>query len=258
MIWSKMTIRERVEALTGSWPYIYKCQLVAHDYLFFSSRGFRDTKVSDYIGNYALMYAINRNVAQIQRNAAGTTPFYDQDMKKVRIYTTPAFASTDPKVPMAINNWIPWENQQPTYITFNSVNTITQSTENSRLNLPQIGRKSKFPPLNSFQFFAIGANPSGLIRLGKKQVPCRVFAEQLYIRELSSKIFHPDHPINMDDLKEIQPSAIKSGQLIKQNTAILVNAHIDAEHYICTDNTNKTYNVLKPDTYKYPDVSFAQ
>jgi CRISPR type I-D-associated protein Csc1 len=251
-----MTIQERTGAQTGNCPSVYKCQLVAHDYLFFSSRGFRDTIVSDYIENYALMYAINRNVPQIQRNASGTVPFYNQDMEKVRIYTTPAFALTKSKVPIAKNNLIDWENQSPAYITFNSVNTVTQSTENSRLNLPQIGRKSKFPPLNSFQFFAIGANPSGLIRLGKKQVPCRVFAEPLDVKGLFSKTFQPSHPINMADLKELHPSAIKSGQLIKQNTALLVNARLEADHYICIDSIN-TYNVLKPDACKYPNVAFA-
>jgi len=252
-----MIIQERRGVPTGNQPFVYKCQLVAHDYLFFSSRGFRDTIISDYIENYALMYAINRNVPQIQRNASGTVPFYNQDMEKIKTYTTPAFALTKSKVPIAKKDLIDWENQPPAYMTFNSVNTITQSTENSRLNLPQIGRKSKFPPLNSFQFFAIGANPSGLIRLGKKQVPCRVFAEPLCVKEFSSKTFQPSHPINIADLKELHPSVIKSGQLIKQNTALLVNAHLEADHYVCTDSTN-TYNVLKPDTRKYPNVAFAQ
>jgi len=252
-----MTLQALTGASTGNQSFVYKCQLVTHDYFFFSSRGFRDTTVSDYIENYALMYAINRRIPQIQRNASGTVPFYKQDMSEVKCYATPAFSSTKSKVQITKDNLIDWGNQPPAYITYNSVNSITQSTENSRLNLPQIGRKSKFPPLNSFHFFAIGANPQGLIRLGKKQVPCRVFAEPLHIKELSSKSFHPSHPINIADLKELHPSVIKSGQLIKQNTALLVNAYIEAEHFVCTQGTN-TYNVLKPDTRKYPNVAFAQ
>ena len=238
--------------------FVYKCQLVAHDYLFFSSKGFRDTSVSNYIENYALMYAINRNIPQIQRNASGTKPFYSEDMHEVKIYATPATITTKSKVPITKNNSIIWPNQPPIYITFNSINSITQSTENSRLNLPQIGRKAKFPPLNSFEFFTIGNNPSGLIRLGKKQVPCRIFADRLHVKEQASKIFQPSHPINIADLKEMQPSKIKKGQLIKQNTALLVNATIDADHFVCTDAANNTYKVLKPNGNKYTKVSFAQ
>jgi CRISPR type I-D-associated protein Csc1 len=236
---------------------VYKCQLVAHDYLFFSSKGFRDTTVSNYIENYALMYAINRTIPQIQRNASGTKPFYNDDMRKIKIYVTPAVMTKKLSVPVSRDNFIVWANQPQTYMTFNSVNSISQSTENSRLNLPQIGRKAKFPPFNSFEFFAIGGNPSGLIRLGKKQVLCRIFAEPLAVTEVSSKVFQPNHPINIADLKELQASKIKSGHLIKQNTALLVNASIEADHFVCTDDTN-IYKVLKPDVNKYSKVLFDQ
>jgi CRISPR type I-D-associated protein Csc1 len=249
---------QNIETVINKQSSVYKCQLVAHDYLFFSSKGFRDTTVSNYIENYALMYAINRKIPQIQRNASGTKPFYKEDMSKIKIYATPATITTESRVPVTKNNSIVWSNQPSVYITFNSVNSITQSTENSRLNFPQIGRKAKFPPFNSFEFFTVGGDPSGLIRLGKKQVPCRIFAESLHIKEIASKVFQPSHPINIADMKELQPSMIKSGQLIKQNTALLVNAHIESEHFVCSDDTNKTYKVLKPDANKYSKVSFTQ
>lgn len=232
---------------------VYKCRLVAHDYLFFSTTGFRDTKMTNYIGNYALMYAINRKTSDIQRNASGTVPFYKEDMPKMIIYATPAFATSESKVPLAPYNIIKWENQPQVYITFNSVNTITQLTETNRVNLPQIGRKSKCPPLNSFDFFAIGGNPSGVIRLGKKQVPCRIYTVALSVKEVSSNIFHPSHPINLEDLMGWTPTDIKSAELIRQTPPLLVNAYLKAEHYVCSDGI-KTYNVVKPDAAKYRSV----
>ena len=233
---------------------IYKCRLVAHDYLFFSMMGFRDTRMTNYIGNYALMYAINRRTSDIQRNASGTSPFYEKDMPKMKIYATPASIASESKVPIAKNNLIRWENQPQVYVTFNSINTITQLTETSRVNLPQIGRKAKFPPLNSFEFYAIGGDPSGVLRLGKKQVACRVFAEPLNVKEVSSDAFHPSHPINMEDLRDLVPTDIKSAELIKQTPPLIVNAYLKAEHYICSDGIN-TYNVVKPDARKYQSVA---
>lgn len=231
---------------------IYKCRLVAHDYLFFSTTGFRDTTMKNYIGNYALMYAINRKTSDIQRNASGTVPFYKEDLPKMKIYATPAFGTSDSKVPLA-HNIIKWQNQPQTYITFNSVNTITQLTETSRVNLPQIGRKAKCQPLNSFDFFAIGGNPAGVVRLGKKQVPCRIYANPLSVKEVASNIFHPSHPINLEDLTEWTPKDIKSAELIRQTPPLLVNAYLKAEHYVCSDSV-KTYYVVKPDACKYQSV----
>ena len=236
---------------------IYRCRLVAHDYLFFSTIGFRDTRMTNYIGNYALMYAINRKTSDIQRNASGTVPFYKEDIPKMTIYSTPAFATSESEVPLAQSNTIRWENQPQVYITFNSVNTITQLTETNRVNLPQIGRKAKCPPLNSFEFFAMGGNPSGVVRLGKKQVPCRIFAVPLNVKEVSSSVFHPSHPINLEDLTGLIPTDIKSAELIKQTPPLILNAYLKAEHYVCTDGM-KTYNVVKPDASKYRSVALPK
>lgn len=234
-------------------PIIYKCCLIAHDYLFFTTLGFRDTKMTNYIGNYALIYAINRCTQEIQRNASQTNPFYEQDLTKVPIYATPASVSSRPDVPIAEGKVILWENQPQVYITFNSVNTVTQLTETGRANLPQIGRKAKYPPLNSFEFFAIGGNPSGIVRLGKKQVACRIFAVPLKIDRLSNGTFKPDHPINLIDLDNLAPEDIESAELVRQTPPLLVNASLKAPHYICSDG-KRTYRIAKPDPIKYPSV----
>jgi CRISPR type I-D-associated protein Csc1 len=232
---------------------IYKCRLVAHDYLFFSTKGFRDTTMTNYIGNYALMYAINRNIREVQRNASGTVPFYEEDMPKMSIYATPASISSEHRIPTNLNEAIPWENQPQIYITFNSVNTITQLTETERANLPQIGRKAKHPPLNSFDFFAVGGNPSGLIRLGKKQVPCRIYAFPLAVDEISSSVFQSSHPINLQDLTDWTYGDIKNAELIRQTPPLLVNARLKAQHYVCSDGVKK-YKIIKPDAGKYRNV----
>jgi CRISPR type I-D-associated protein Csc1 len=235
-------------------PVVYKCRLVAHDYLFFTTLGFRDTTMTNYIGNYALTYAINRHIQVIQRNASGAKPSYQQDLPKISIYVTPASISSESRIPLTGGRTLAWENQPRVYITFNSVNTLTQLTETGRANLPQIGRKAKYPPLNSFDFFAIGGNPHGVIRLGKKQVPCRIFATPLRVERVSTGIFPPSHPINPADLASLLPEDIDSAELIRQTPPLLVNARLKAAHYVCTDG-KKSYYIAKPDQIKYPGVS---
>ena len=232
---------------------MYRCRLVAHDYLFFTTLGFRDTTMTNYIGNYALIYAINRHVQAIQRNASGTRPCYRQDLPKVSIYATPASISSESEIPLAGGKAFTWENQPKVYITFNSVNTLTQLTQTGRANLPEIGRKAKYPPLNSFDFFAIGGNPHGVIRLGKKQVPCRIFATPLTVERLLTGIFSPSHPVNFADLPSLLPEDIESAELIYQTPPLLVNARLRAAHYVCTDG-KKTFYVAEPDPNKYPTV----
>lgn len=208
----------------------------------------------NYIGNYALIYAINRHIQAIQRNASGTVPFYELDLLEVSIYATPAYMSPRSTVPLASHE-IPWENQPQTYITFNSVNTITQLTETGRANLPQIGRKSRYPPLNNFEFFAIGGNPKGIIRLGKKQVPCRVYTEPLMLEDTSTGLFQPSHPVSMSDLVDMTGDQIEIGELIRQTPPLLVNAKLRASHYVCRDRHNRKFLITKPSPELYKSVS---
>jgi CRISPR type I-D-associated protein Csc1 len=233
---------------------VYKCRLVTHDYLFFTTIGFRDTTMTNYIGNYALMYAINRHTPAIHRNASGTKPYYQQDLQKISIYATPASLSSGSEIPFTTDKVLVWENKPKVYITFNSVNTITQLTETGRANLPQIGRKAKHPPLTSFDFFAIGGNPQGIVRLGKKQVACRIFTIPLEVKRMSTEIFVPSHPVNPADLTSASPEDIERAELIYQTPPLLVNARIRAPHYVCNDEKN-TFFIVKPDPARYPNVT---
>jgi len=235
-------------------PSIYRCRLIAHDYLFFTTLGFRDTRMSGYIGNYALMYAVNRHIQPVQRNASGTVPSYSEDLPKMAIYATPASVSTESGVPIAEEKMLLWENRPQSYTTFNSVNTLTQLTETGRANLPQIGRKAKHAPLNNFGFFAIGGNPKGIIRLGKKQVSCRIFSSRLTIEREAVGFVRPSHAVNVLDLANVGPEDIKSAELIRQTPPLLINANLRTRYYVCFEG-QKTYYVAKPDRDKYQSVS---
>jgi CRISPR type I-D-associated protein Csc1 len=231
---------------------IYHCTIVPHDYLFFTTLGIRDTTMTNYIGNYALNYAINRHVSAIHRNVSGTVPHYGSDMMAVSMYATPAFISDSRHVPFA-HSVIAWENQPKVAFSFNSVATVTQLTDKANVSLPQIGRKYKQPPLNHFEFFSIGGKPEGLVRLGKKQVPCRIYSRRLTLNETSDSLYAPSHPINVNDLKTFDITSIKSGELIKQTPPLLVNALLRGRHYRCFYG-KKEYLIAMPDAEKYPRV----
>lgn len=234
---------------------IYRCVLVTHDYLFFTTMGVRDTSPSQLIGNYALIYAINRLV-QIHRTASTTKPHYEEDLRKVRIYCTPASQSRFPAEarPKICSITLHRSNGPPIYFTYNSVNTLTQLVEEGRGNLPTYGKKGKFPPLNSYVFFAIGGQPSGVVRLGKKQVPCRIYTEKLIVKGEIDGEFVPSHPVNPLDL-EGGIKSIVSGELVMAGYPILINARLRGKHYICVDSYENRYMIAKPDPAKYSAVA---
>lgn len=208
--------------------------------------------MTNYIGNYAISYAINRHIRSIQRNSAGTIPFYEMDMSTISIYATPAFLSNNKEIDLFMNK-VPWESRPPMLFSFNSINTVTQLTEEARSNLPQIGRKTKQPPLNHFEFFAIGDIRGGIIRLGKKQVACRVYASPLVLENIMDGTFAPSHPININDLESFDVRSIENAELIKQTPPLLINARLKAPHYVCSDGKQKFF-IAKPDQNKYPNV----
>lgn len=237
----------------------YRCELVAHDYLFFTAFGTRDTSMNDYIGNYALMYAINTQINCVHRNASGTKPFYTDDLKHFTLYATPAKPlPTSVISPSSGNKWNRWERVSH---TFNSVNTLTQTTEQggkanlsrvgAKVNLPQVGAKEKFAPLNAFEFFVIGGSPPCVIRLGKKHASCRVFAYPLTLEKVSSGVFEACHPVNPMDA----PGNFKLvyGDYKLQFPPLILNARLEGEHYVLKDG-EKTYRVLKPSSKVYENV----
>jgi CRISPR type I-D-associated protein Csc1 len=227
--------------------------MVPHDYFFFTTKGFRDTSMTDYVGNVALMYAVNRIISQLQRNASGTIPYYSGDRSLFRIYCTAASPIQDNQITLC-GRQIEWQQSPQVFITFNAVNTILNTTEGSRANLPQIGKKGRYPPLNGFDFFAIGGQPPRLIRIGKKQVQARVSAERLEVikEEDDAMPFRPSHPVNTSDLESVQ---IEDGVLVRQFPPLIVDCNIRSRHYVCRqEGSNQDLLVAKPNSAIYSSV----
>lgn len=232
----------------------YRCVLVAHDYLFFTSTGTRHTSMTNFIGNYALMYAINTQVNRTHRNASGTKPFYTEDLKRFSLYATPAKPLVVSEVPLlfSVLKWNRWERVSH---TFNSVYTLVQTTDSTRKpNLPQIGSKEKFAPLDTFEFFVIGGAPPTLVRLGKKHAACRIHAYPLTLVKKSDDEFFVDHPVNPMDVSGFEQKIVR-GDYQLQFPPLVLNAKLRAEHYMLKDDNGKTYHVLKPSGEVYQSVN---
>jgi CRISPR type I-D-associated protein Csc1 len=211
--------------------------------------------MTNYIGNYAIMYAINTLTNEIHRNASGTNPFYRDDFKSFKLYATPAHPFVKPKVPVTSGS-LDWNHWERVSHTFNSVNTLLQTTEyvdKSRPNFPQMGSKEKFTPLNTFEFFVIGGKPPSVIRLGKKHAVCRVHAYPLNFVAKQSGEFSPDHVVNPMDVSDFSKKIIQCDYQL-QFPPLALNAKIMAEHYILSDDKS-TYYVLKPEPSIYSSVS---
>jgi len=241
----------------GAEPVVSRCILVLHDYFFFTSYGFKDTTMNEYIGNYSIMYAINRHNAEVHRNAASTIPRYDFDVRKFTIYATPA-------QPLRGFTWlglgrrkISWNWREQVGITFNSIYTIWNSPQppaNEKINLPAMGKKYRIPPLNAFQFFSIGGNPEGLVRIGKKFASARIYSHRLRVEKKDHGFVRPDHPVNPRDLDEY--FQIKQAGVITQFPPLLVDCEIGPVDFLVCKESGKTYSIILPSRETYSSVTF--
>jgi CRISPR type I-D-associated protein Csc1 len=233
---------------------VYLCRLVTHDYFFLTRQGFTQTFTSEYIGNYGLMYALNRTVSSIQRCIINDTkPFYDEDLAKFNIYVTPAKPLLEDKFPWIDGQFINWQSQPKIMLTYNSINTFSNTTAyakddpRAKLNFPLVGKKEKTPPLTSYIFYAIGKRPESLIRLGKKMSPVRIIIEQLIVKKYANEFFKPSHPVNISDTS----SKIVEGVLYHQFPPLFLDAKLKGEYYLCQDQHGHTHSIAlpKPDIY---------
>jgi len=238
---------------------VYRVRAVPHDFLFFASKGIRKVATTNFIGNYALMYSLNRHVVEVQRNISGTKPHYDEDMKKFTIYATPAKLINVSKLPFLSSNHgalkeVGWkEGNQQVVVTYNAVNTITNTVETDKLNFPMIGKYTKNVPLTVFEFFAIGGNPNGVFRLGKKLTLVRYFAEPLKLLKVHEKEqVTPSHPVNIIELpKDVN---IVSGTIINQIPPLIVDATLDNVKWLECASEGSKYNIVLPNVFLYPMI----
>jgi CRISPR type I-D-associated protein Csc1 len=237
---------------------VYRCHINTHDFFSLTRHGFYDTATSEYIGNYGIMYALNRNVSSTQRNVSGTKPFYNEDIPKFRIYATPAKPAENKRIFTPNGSSFKWGYTGRIMLTYNSVNTISNETSyvrddpRSKTNFPSVGRKEKDYPLTSYEFYAIGGKPERLVRLGKKMTAVRIMSEPLTVKQCKDSQFTPTHPINVSDTS----SEIYEGKLYRQFPPLILDAKMKGKHCICTDRWDKEHVVALPRSDLYQGVLF--
>jgi len=243
--------------------------ITSHDYMFFASRDYGAVAYpSDIVGNYALMYAVNRGTSGVTRVASGTTPYYDEDMVKMNTYATPG-APTEQfpyqgtgttsanggrwllRETRIGSKTIPsWDAASISRITWNSIGeTLLDIMTRDRLNLPKVGAYFKHAPLRSFYFYTIGKDIPQVIRLGKKHtsVRCSVFPLK---PKLAFGTFRPTCPVNTIDLPE-QTRILQGSILTIPPSPVIVDAELDGAHLSAVDSHGYIHRVPIPDRAKY-------
>ena len=233
-------------------PSIYETILTSHDFLHFTTKGFYETTMTEIIGNYPIMYAINRSVQKVQRNASGTKPLYNEDVVEFLIYATPGELLRFHKAKFGSHEPVGWAARDNVYLTYNAISTATQTVGTERLNFPMVGRKAKQPPLNAFRFYSIGGEPAGIVRVGKKQVPARLETRRLNVVAIDGGEFRPDHPINPADYDNVE---LRAGVLVRQPTPVIINARMVGDHYVChAPPSPEPIRIAKPSQAKFRSV----
>ena len=173
---------------------IHSVTLRLDDYLWFASFEWgREIETAPSLHNYALSFGLSGIDRVI---SVGGVPNYDEDLRALDVYTTPATLS---------RSMTP--ERQRGVLTYNSVDNPTQLTQAMRVgekaNDPKFGRKHVLLPGLRFELVAFTRNDLALprvFRLGKKRSP--VVVERL--EELKGRSFRgdatPDHAVNPLDV----------------------------------------------------------
>ncbi|MEM3486491.1 MAG: hypothetical protein QXI12_12825 [Candidatus Methanomethyliaceae archaeon] len=186
------------------WP-VQELELQAHDFLFYVSQEQEAGYPAPWLHNTALLYAFNRDVPEVSRNAAGSVPFYEQDRPRFRRYVTPGVLNSG---------------QDPVRISWNAVDsTLVFRMEKERvipakkLVIPKFGAYYRYVPYDTrARVYLIGPPAFRIVRLGKKLIPVAVKSKPPVMAEVRRGRFRAAHPVNILDL---QPGAMRllEGQL---------------------------------------------
>jgi CRISPR type I-D-associated protein Csc1 len=212
----------------------------------------------DYIGNYGLMYALNRLIPSTQRNVSGTKPFYNEDIARFKVYATPAKLAEQNKVYRADGSAFNWRSPGRVMLTYNSINTLSNTTSYERthprakINFPMVGRKERDQPLTCYQFYALGDKPQPLVRIGKKMTSARILCKPLSIQQHGNGKFKPSHPVNPSDTN----GTILEGTLYPQFPPLILNSEIIGEYYVCLDADRNNHVIALPKKDLYTGVNF--
>ncbi|MEM3342272.1 MAG: type I-D CRISPR-associated protein Cas5/Csc1 [Thermoplasmata archaeon] len=241
----------------GTTLTVYECLFYPHDFFFYVAKEIKTGLPEKVIHNTALLYALNRDVEALHRTASGQIPHYNEDAYKFKIYSTPAMLADintikDANRVLIGKNELLWESSQDLVrFTFNSVHTVTQSTQDQNVNLPALGWYLKYPPLVPFRAFVFGSQPPPpLVRLGKKPVPIRI-----RVKEVKGTVeegrFECAHPVNIRDLPE--ETKLLSGSMIVMPPIPLFIRCILEGLFVRLKNEMGECVVL-PDLNNYPNV----
>jgi CRISPR type I-D-associated protein Csc1 len=223
--------------------------MTCHDFLYYISQDYGAIgRPANVIGNFALMYSINRQASDTRRLLAGNTPYYAEDLPRMQVYATPAsFVDDFPYYRTSgSSRWISkqmqlggtmqerWPQASPVMITWNSTGeSLLDKMEQDNINMPKVGAYYRHPPLTSFYFYCVGTPIPNVIRIGKKYICARISAIPLDAT-LKTGVFQPTCPVTVSDL----PSSTKiiSGSLLTIPPApVLVASELEGSYLESTD-----------------------
>ncbi|MEM4735754.1 MAG: hypothetical protein QXS20_08590 [Candidatus Thorarchaeota archaeon] len=247
-------------------PVVNLVLMTCHDYLYYASQDYGAVaRPSEIVGNYALMYALNRHVPEVRRIVSEVKPHYCDDLGRMSVYATPAAMINDfpdylvgggkswvnRQAPLCGTVAVPWSGGLPLRITWNSIGeTLLDKMTQDNINLPKLGAYYRYPPLTMLYFYAIGGPIPSIIRVGKKFIPARLSAYPLEATRREG-VFHPTCPVNVVDLPE--NTSIRSGSLLTIPPApVLVAAELDGPYLECRDTQGLAHKIPLPkaDVYR--------
>jgi CRISPR type I-D-associated protein Csc1 len=231
-------------------------KLTCHDFLFYASRDYGSSaRPVSIIGNYALMYALNRSVTEVRHVVAGSVPLYDDDLPLMKIYATPAFPAVGGSAgayPIIGAEIVEFERPSDvSQITWNSTGeSMLWAMEREKINLPKVGSYYKINLLGTFFFYTLGEPIPNVVRIGKKFIPARLQLHPLDFIEKSGR-FHSACPVNVADLPD--DTLILGGSLLTvPPSPLLLNAELDGPYVegIGKDGTVHHIPVPKRDRFR--------
>ncbi len=241
-------------------PTVSLALMTCHDFLLYASQDYGATaRPARIIGNYALMYAINRHIQAIRRVTSQSTPFYEEDLPMMQVYTTPAahvddfwyyqsgtgrpWQSHQIQVGGSLN--VTWRHGEPVRMTWNSIGeSLLDKMEKDGRNIPKKGAYYRYPPLTTYYFYAVGGELPRLVRIGKKYIPARIYTTRLEVEERKG-VFQPTCPVTVADLPN--DTEIRSGSLLTVPPApILIGAELEGRYLECKDPDGLIHRLPAP------------
>lgn len=225
-------------------------RLTCHDFLFYASRDYgASARPVSTIGNYALMYAINRKNPKVRSVVSGTTPLYDEHLPMMEIYATPASPMGSGIIkgyPQIGSESIEFDSQiRMSRITWNSTGeSLLWAMEAEKINIPKVGSYYKINPLATFYFYTIGGPVPSVIRIGKKLIPARIRVEPLKVKEKNGR-FSSTCPVNVVDLPA--DTHILGGSLLTvPPSPLLLDAELEGAYIEGIDSNGKSHRIPVP------------